>query len=1000
MHTMTSCFIGKLRYSAHWLRTVASGVLITFTGLILAPTALAAQEALKEAKPSVTASPPGDALPKALEKVEDKLARLQQRLAKKQNAVREKADLTQLRGQLVGLDKTAMADFNEVEAHLKKHKLPGIILKRHHDAVARYRKDMAALLQNLTAVELAKDESTRMVNARKAWQLLKAKQHTRPPPTFDPNDLPVQSLRPHPENKPKLKQGDFRKAGLFDHPLVKLAVNGAFTFDKLPGANDPAYLAETAEVTLSDTVKAKAAELEHNPVKIYDWVRNNIEWLPTWGAYQAADLTLSAKRGNAMEIASLTIALLRASGIPSRYVHGTIEVPKNAFINWVGDFANIDAAQDYASVGGIPTTSVTSGGQITKMRLEHIWVEAAIDFHPSRGAINKDADNWVRMDPSFKQYDYLQGLDPIQISGIDPQQVARDFEASGTVNEQEDWVTGFDPSILQRAQTQAQQAVRQHITDNLPNPTVGDVIGGRKTIVQEYPVLPSSLPNRIIVEGGRYATLPNALLHRMSFAFEKDIFGELTDPITYPWAKLNNQKITLSFKPATPADEQALQSLLPAGEITDVNQLPSSIPAYLINVIPELKLNGQVIKAGNPMHLGEELPLSFQVTTPLEVLAPYTFNAIAGSYLALPVMGQSVAPDKLNTLQSRLNQTKTVLESNDRAQIDALTREELVGDMFYAGALGYAAEYGALAHLAALQQRASHTTAFIYGSFGYEPLVNYFFGVPRAIEPGGVSVDVRFARYIGTHTNDPEQKKNLNVQTGVISSALEHAVPEQMFINDQNPGEAISAVKALTKANAAGQRIYHITSQNQGAALPNIHQNQLVMDEIRAALAVGKEIFTHTDPVSVPGYSGAGYIILDPETGNGAYKIAGGRNGGSSAILKDTAKILLYLASGEDLSKTFKGLAKLVGRSFGFKDDFFEILNSTGCNEGDAAVGAYLTFAVGNYLKGLSFALAASIVNPIALLVYIFVIVNLIKFVTAEIKSGIAFSCRFRSRLP
>jgi hypothetical protein len=51
------------------------------------------------------------------------------------------------------------------------------------------------------------------------------------------------------------------------------------------------------------------------------------------------------------------------------------------------------------------------------------------------------------------------------------------------------------------------------------------------------------------------------------------------------------------------------------------------------------------------------------------------------------------------------------------------------------------------------------------------------------------------------------------------------------------------------------------------------------MTEIRNALAAGKEVITHTDAVSVPGWSGAGYIITDPDTGAGAYKIAGGGNG-------------------------------------------------------------------------------------------------------------------------
>ena len=247
------------------------------------------------------------------------------------------------------------------------------------------------------------------------------------------------------------------------------AALGDFKFDKLPGASDPAY-------------RAKAAELAHNPVKIYHWVRNNVEWLPTWGATQDADVTLGSQRGNALDIASLLIALLRASDIPARYVHGTIEVPEDKFRNWAGGFTSITAVADYAASGGIPVTTVVSGGKITKVQLEHIWVEAAIDFYPSRGAVNKSADSWVQLDPSFKQYQDLPGLDVIAISGLDPSALAQSFASSGTVNQTEGWVQNLNPTVLQTAQTQAQTALQTYITNNLPNATVGDVIGGRKII--------------------------------------------------------------------------------------------------------------------------------------------------------------------------------------------------------------------------------------------------------------------------------------------------------------------------------------------------------------------------------------------------------------------------------------------------------------------------------------------------------------------------------------
>lgn len=110
------------------------------------------------------------------------------------------------------------------------------------------------------------------------------------------------------------------QAGLYNTPYLTIAALGDFTFDKLAGASNPAYLAETVEITLSQAIKDKAAALNNDPVKIYHWVRNNVEWLPSWGAIQDADLTLSSQRGNAMDIASLTIPLILSNRLPICYI--------------------------------------------------------------------------------------------------------------------------------------------------------------------------------------------------------------------------------------------------------------------------------------------------------------------------------------------------------------------------------------------------------------------------------------------------------------------------------------------------------------------------------------------------------------------------------------------------------------------------------------------------------------------------------------------------------
>jgi len=46
-------------------------------------------------------------------------------------------------------------------------------------------------------------------------------------------------------------------------------------------------------------------------------------------------------------------------------------------------------------------------------------------------------------------------------------------------------------------------------------------------------------------------------------------------------------------------------------------------------------------------------------------------------------------------------------------------------------------------------------------------------------------------------------------------------------------------------------------------------------------------VIAHTDNIQVPGWAGAGYVILDPDTGIGAWKISGGGNGGYSSPWED-----------------------------------------------------------------------------------------------------------------
>ncbi len=808
------------------------------------------------------------------------------------------------------LDTGMQQKFAATRAMIKSHHLPDVIAQREAKAESHYKSEMAGLKKALAAIQNQSDATQAATQAQAVLKHLAQFKNKRSQQPFDPKHLPNQALQPDHNRVPRTTKAQFQQtttdattpqfstlstttldtatttttsATTPTAAATTTAATTSYDVSQLKGADDPAYLAATTEVTLSDTIKAKAAELDHDPVKIYNWVHNNIVWQPTWGAIQSADLTLSAKRGNAFDISSLLIALLRASHIPARYVHGTIDVPEAKFRNWIGGFKNISAALNFASSGGIPITGIISGGKVTTVQMEHIWVEAAIDYVPTRGVKNRVADTWVPLDASYKQYTFQQGLDPIAISGIDPKTLATDFVNSGTVNDSEGWATGFDPTILQNAQTQMQTSLQDYISQNLPNATVGDVIGGRTIVEQHHSGLSASLANPIVAVGTRFASVALKLEQSMTFGFGRDVSGYPLQEVSYPFAAINNQRITLSFKPATQADQDALASLLPDGDITDISQLPTSIPAYLVQVVPQLKINGQVVMTGDPMNLGYDLTFDFDANFIGHGLIPHTYTVAAGAYLAVAAIGGSVSPQALADTKARLETTKAILDSQDPTQLQGLTREDLLGDLFETGVLGYYAQYNALTYVAGLRQGGQHMLAAGMGSFGYEPNVTYVFGVPTDIHGGGAVMNVPIQSVFGYDQDGTDAGKearlNYVLQSGTISSALEGAVPEQMFVTPDNPGEAISAVKALAKANAAGQHIYHITKANEDQVLPLIHHSAPVMKEIKDALAAGKEVITHTDAVSVPGWSGAGYIIYDPQTGDGAYKIAGGQNG-------------------------------------------------------------------------------------------------------------------------
>lgn len=804
--------------------------------------------------------------------------------------------------------------FQDTEQHLKNAKVPQVILDRHNEAVAQFQVRKAEFekwMDKLEKADDANDSIERQASLEALGSFMAKHPNAKAHQYTDPNRLPFRTSDGN-VRKPYETKDEYQ-ASLFPPKygkvlLASTSLDGVklvpMALPSTPAAED---LAETDDVQITPAIRDLANQLEKNPVKIYQWVRNNIEFIPSYGSIQGSNLTLQNKRGNAFDTANLLIALYRAAGVPARYVYGTIEVPADKVMNWMGGVTKPEAAQSLLGQGGIPNVALVSGGVVRAIRMEHVWVEAHVDYHPSRAAINRSPNAWVPMDASFKQYQFTQGMDIKANVLINRQTLLDQIKQGGTINEAEGWVQNLNAANLQNQLAVYQDQVKGYINSQKLNATVGDVLGTQKIIEQNHRILLGSLPYKTVATGDKFQALPD----RLKWRFKTNIYaggwyGDSNSPyieINQPTAKLAGKKITLSFLPATQADMDLINSYVPKphadGTPIQPSELPASLPGYLIKVKAEFRIDGQMVaQTVDQFTMGSEVRQSNQYFNPSKGRweGGEDNDITAGEYNAIAVDLQGIGVQQLRDHQAKLDTIRSKLmlfqqNPSDTTSIEGLTKEELTGNLLHSGILAY---FGRLDMDDKLVER-SFTNVISYrlpsyGRFFSAVQTQYWFGLPRNVSFPGVVMDVD---YLFQHAEAKEADDAIRAsfvrQTGFSASAAEHAIPEALFRASSLPADhpsqpqGVSAVKALAVAAAQGQRIYMLNNNNEAlhnSILQQLQISQDVKSEIANALATGKEVTVHDKDINIGGWIGSGYLILDPDTGAGAYKIAGGANGG------------------------------------------------------------------------------------------------------------------------
>jgi len=150
---------------------------------------------------------------------------------------------------------------------------------------------------------------------------------------------------------------------------------------------DP-FLDSTPDANTTDPfIMQKAQELGNDPDAIFTFVRDEIAYEPYNGSLRGARGALWSKAGNALDQASLLIALLRASGVRSQYAQGTLSDPLSQDLI-------LSMFPNSIRVVGCPSDDVERADPANDSELlaetrEHFWVEADL------------GGGFVPLDPTF-----------------------------------------------------------------------------------------------------------------------------------------------------------------------------------------------------------------------------------------------------------------------------------------------------------------------------------------------------------------------------------------------------------------------------------------------------------------------------------------------------------------------------------------------------------------------------------------------------------------------
>jgi len=460
--------------------------------------------------------------------------------------------------------------------------------------------------------------------------------------------------------------------------------------------NRPAWSSVDAEI------EELARGLKYSPGLMYKFVHDYIKFDPIWGDLKGPYMTWMDRSGGAYDQASLMIALLEEAEqqdpniVDPNYVVGEIQLTAAQFMNWFNVIDDPDEARAVLARAGLYGTVTESGGSISNVKIEHVWVKVTID------------EETYEFDPSFKSHTKTYGL----MSGT--LKSAMGYTQSSFLTEAEEdsdsgtnWIEDLNKSNIRNELDAYTDNLIEYIRDNLSDGGMKDLIGGLSidpADVNELP--PDSLPYTVESEDDEFDMDNTPDMYRTSLRIQHSGIDE-----TFWSSEIYGRRLSLRYN----GSDQ-----------------------------PELVLDGSVEDTGNATTEGNQYDLTLTVTHPYETTdfdGTVTVKVTSGGFY---------------NIVNGWGDTNTKIIEKHRADLEQYrydeeldSSEEVLGESFAIVGFTWLAQTSKMRSLAAtkacyLSMLINHHMVGVAGQYGtpYIDMPLGHLGVHGSQDPNGVFLTV------------------------------------------------------------------------------------------------------------------------------------------------------------------------------------------------------------------------------------------------------------------